>query len=74
MHMDEDAFREEYGFDKPQAERDAVVVYCRAGVRSQLAAQFLREQCGFRQVYNYAGSADEWFACGGSGEGAQGGS
>lgn len=40
--MSEEDFEDEFGFDKP-SEGDEVVLYCQAGIRSNKAADFLRD-------------------------------
>mgnify|MGYP001112587394 CR=1 FL=1 len=61
MRMEEDDFLEQYGFPRPDKQGDEVIVYCQAGVRSEVAARFLRDDCGYERVLNYRGSAHEWF-------------
>lgn len=39
---------------------DRIVVYCKSGVRSDVAGQLLKG-AGYDDVRNYVGSADEWF-------------
>jgi len=48
-----------WGWNKP-AKDTTVVVYCRSGRRSELAANVLMRD-GFTNVRNYKGSALEWF-------------
>jgi rhodanese-related sulfurtransferase len=37
-----------------------VVIYCRKGIRSQIAIQRLEEKFGFRNLVNLAGGVEEW--------------
>lgn len=39
-----------------------VVIYCRKGIRSQLAIQRLEEKFAFNNLYNLAGGTDAWKA------------
>ena len=48
------------GIDLP-ALGDEIVLYCQAGVRSEVAAQHLRA-LGYTKVINYRGSWGEWSA------------
>ncbi|OAD77153.1 hypothetical protein PHYBLDRAFT_158089 [Phycomyces blakesleeanus NRRL 1555(-)] len=50
----DDSFEKKFGFKKP-SEKETLVVYCMAGIRSARAADYLR-QSGFEDVRNYAGS------------------
>ncbi|KAI7880853.1 Rhodanese-like protein [Lichtheimia hyalospora FSU 10163] len=52
--MSEEDFEDEFGFEKP-SEKDEVVLYCQAGIRSNKAADFLRD-VGYMRVFNYPGS------------------
>ncbi|KAJ8662357.1 hypothetical protein O0I10_002051 [Lichtheimia ornata] len=52
--MSEEDFEDEFGFEKP-SDGDEVVLYCQAGIRSNKAADFLRE-IGYKRVFNYPGS------------------
>ena len=40
--MSPEEFEEEFGFERPK-EDDKIIVYCQAGIRSNNAADFLRE-------------------------------
>jgi rhodanese-related sulfurtransferase len=42
-----------------------VAVICRSGNRSQEAARLLREEGGFRRVYNVDGGINAWLRGGG---------
>ena len=53
-------FEQEYGFQLPVHDDEALIFYCRSGVRSQQAAEFAVSE-GFHNVGNYRGSALEWF-------------
>ncbi len=55
--LDSSAFEKNYGFSKP-ARSDLMIVYCRSGGRSSIAAGFLSKK-GFK-VRNYAGSILDW--------------
>ena len=37
-----------------------VVIYCRAGVRSQIAIQRLQEKYPFKNLYNLVGGTEAW--------------
>ncbi|KAL0487683.1 thiosulfate sulfurtransferase, mitochondrial [Acrasis kona] len=53
-----DQFKDAFGFDIPEKD-DLIVVYCRSGVRSEMAAGILRSK-GWTNVKNYKGSALDW--------------
>lgn len=36
------------------------LLLCHAGIRSRFVAQYLTQQCGFRQVFNITGGIDAW--------------
>mmetsp|Transcript_19525 Transcript_19525/g.30130 ORF Transcript_19525/g.30130 Transcript_19525/m.30130 type:complete len:191 (-) Transcript_19525:55-627(-) len=57
--MEEDDFEEEYGFKKPDLD-ETLVFSCKAGIRSQAAAQ-MAAMNGYSNLVNYQGGADEWF-------------
>ncbi|KAI9013957.1 Rhodanese-like domain-containing protein [Phycomyces nitens] len=50
----DDLFEKQFGFKKP-SEKETLVVYCMAGIRSARAADYLRQN-GYEDVRNYAGS------------------
>ncbi|KAG2222236.1 hypothetical protein INT45_010649, partial [Circinella minor] len=52
--MSSEEFEEEFGFKRPK-EDDKIIVYCQAGIRSNNAANFLRE-IGYKNILNYPGS------------------
>lgn len=37
-----------------------VIIYCRKGVRSQIAIQRLEQKFGFTNLYNLQGGLDRW--------------
>jgi rhodanese-related sulfurtransferase len=47
--------------DEEPRKDDEIIVYCRSGRRSEVAGQHL-QQLGYKRVFNYKGSALEWFA------------
>lgn len=57
--MDAGAFESRYKFAKPDLDQDNVVLYCRAGVRSEEAAHHF-VQAGYTGTRNYRGSWNEW--------------
>lgn len=59
MLMDEEDFREAFGFEKPP--KDSTLVFtCAAGIRSVSACK-LAQQAGYKNCVNYMGGAKEWF-------------
>jgi len=58
MEAHPDAFRNEYGFERP-GKRQEVIVYCRSGKRSTSAAEHL-ENLGYKNIKNYTGSWLDW--------------
>ncbi|KAI9277162.1 Rhodanese-like domain-containing protein [Phascolomyces articulosus] len=56
--MSPEEFEEEFGFERPK-EDDKIIVYCQAGIRSNNAADFLRE-IGYKSVMNYPGSYGDY--------------
>jgi rhodanese-related sulfurtransferase len=58
--MNNDEFKNTYGFDKPKFS-DKIIVYCRSGKRSELAQSFLKQR-GYSNVLNYSGSALDWYS------------
>lgn len=60
-----DEFEERFGFPKPDAGKDEVIFYCKAGVRSR-AASALAQQASFAaKVGEFPGSWIEWVEKGG---------
>ena len=57
--LDEDDFEEKYGFAKPTLD-ETLVFTCKAGVRSNYAAQYAA-MAGYGKLFDYIGGADEWF-------------
>ena len=57
--LSEEEWESEYGFQKPTPET-RLAFYCKAGVRSQMAAETF-EAGGAKTTFNYVGSAAEWF-------------
>jgi rhodanese-related sulfurtransferase len=64
LELPEQEFRAQFGVDKP-AKGDLVVFSCRSGARSERASQHAMVANGFTNVFNYKGSANEWFAAAG---------
>jgi len=59
----EEDFKEKYGFDKPKTISESgdsklIIVYCRSGSRSDMAANYLRSKG--HNVKNYQGSVKAW--------------
>lgn len=61
LALPEQEFRAQFGVDKP-GQDDLVVFSCRSGARSERACQHAIVANGFKNVANYKGSANEWFA------------
>ena len=59
FNMDEKTFEAQFNFPKPNVE-DTLVFTCKAGLRSQQAAQ-LAAMAGYKTIINYEGGADDWF-------------
>jgi len=57
--MEEDDFLETFGFKKPQCD-ETFIFTCKAGIRSQVAAQVAGME-GYSNLMNYLGGADDWF-------------
>jgi len=57
FELSEEEFKERYGFDKP-SKSDLIILYCRTGSRSGMAAMFLKSK-GYN-VKNYQGSVQAW--------------
>jgi len=60
LEMSEDQWEDSYDFPKPQPTEE-VVCYCKSGMRSEMACNFLRQK-GFTRVTNYQGSALDWWS------------
>lgn len=60
LSMDEDDFRAQFGFDKPGFD-ETIVFSCKAGIRSQQAAQ-LAKMAGYTDILDYMGGSNEWFS------------
>eukprot|EP00559_Dactyliosolen_fragilissimus_P008215 CAMPEP_0184855712 /NCGR_PEP_ID=MMETSP0580-20130426/860_1 /TAXON_ID=1118495 /ORGANISM="Dactyliosolen fragilissimus" /LENGTH=128 /DNA_ID=CAMNT_0027350283 /DNA_START=240 /DNA_END=623 /DNA_ORIENTATION=+ len=58
FNMEEEDFKEAFGFQKPQPD-ETIVFTCKAGMRSMQAAQ-LASMSGYSNLVNYSGGADEW--------------
>lgn len=57
--LDDDDFEDQYGFAKPSLD-ETLVFTCKAGVRSNYAAQYAA-MAGYGKLFDYIGGADEWF-------------
>ena len=57
--MDAEAFEARYGFPKPPKDHPNVILYCRAGVRSEDATHHFLH-AGYKNARNYTGSMLEW--------------
>lgn len=58
--MDEEDFQDAFGFEKPSFD-ETIVFTCKAGIRSQHAAQ-LAKMAGYTDLVDYKGGSDEWFS------------
>ncbi|CAG7818951.1 unnamed protein product [Allacma fusca] len=56
MLMDDETFLEQYGFEKPANDQN-IVIYCKAGIRAELAAKFM-SQLGYTNLKIYPGIND----------------
>ena len=66
FHLPPDEFADAFGFRLPKdRERDEIVFYCKAGVRSKAAAGLAME-AGWRKVGEYGGSWVDWEERGGA--------
>mmetsp|Transcript_4651 Transcript_4651/g.13151 ORF Transcript_4651/g.13151 Transcript_4651/m.13151 type:complete len:174 (-) Transcript_4651:310-831(-) len=59
FNLDDDDFEEQYGWAKPGLD-ETLVFTCKAGVRSNYAAQYAA-MSGYSKLFDYIGGADEWF-------------
>lgn len=59
LSLSREDFTEQFGFNKWH-DRDKLIFYCTAGVRSELGCK-LAIRHGLKNVYNYKGSVMEWF-------------
>ena len=59
FNLDEDDFEERYGWAKPGLD-ETLVFTCKAGVRSNYAAQYAA-MAGYGKLFDYIGGANEWF-------------
>jgi len=60
LAMDEEDFKETFGFDKPGLD-ETIVFSCKAGIRSQQAGQ-LAQMAGYSDILDYMGGSNEWFS------------
>ncbi|KAL7539573.1 hypothetical protein ACHAXR_009444 [Thalassiosira sp. AJA248-18] len=60
LAMEEDDFKETFGFDKPGLD-ETIVFSCKAGIRSQSAGQ-LAKMAGYSDILDYMGGSNEWFS------------
>ena len=60
LSMDEDDFKEQFGFDKPGLD-ETIVFSCKAGIRSQQAGQ-IAKMAGYTDILDYMGGSNEWFS------------
>ncbi|KAF8649726.1 hypothetical protein AX16_005498 [Volvariella volvacea WC 439] len=58
LHLNEAAFLEKYGFNKPKKDQE-LVFYCRSGMRSTTASDVAKRN-GYTNILNYKGSWLEW--------------
>lgn len=63
FHISEDEFEDRFGYPRPPKDA-AVIMYCKAGVRSRAAAG-LAKDAGWTNVGEYPGSWLDWFEKGG---------
>ena len=59
FNMNAEVFEAQFNFPKPNVE-DTLVFTCKAGIRSQQAAQ-LAAVAGYTTIIIYEGGADDWF-------------
>ncbi len=59
MQLPDEQFERKFHFPKPK-QNQFIVCMCRSGRRSLVVANILKE-LGYQQVYNYKGSALEWY-------------
>ena len=60
LTMEEDDFKEAFGFDKPGLD-ETLVFSCKAGIRSQHAV-VLAKMAGYSDILDYMGGSNEWFS------------
>lgn len=60
FRMEEEEFKESFGFDKPALD-ETLVFTCKAGIRSTSAGQ-LAQMAGYSDILDYAGGSNEWFS------------
>jgi rhodanese-related sulfurtransferase len=60
LAMDEEDFKEAFGFEKPRLD-ETLVFSCKAGIRSQQAGQ-LAKMAGYSDILDYKGGSNEWFS------------
>jgi rhodanese-related sulfurtransferase len=60
LAMEEEDFKEAFGFDKPGLD-ETIVFSCKAGIRSQQAGQ-LAKMAGYTDILDYMGGSNEWFS------------
>ena len=58
--LSNESFQAQFSFPKPNVEEDSLVFTCKAGIRSEQAAQ-LAVEAGYKTIINYEGGADDWF-------------
>jgi rhodanese-related sulfurtransferase len=56
-----DAFKKQYGVERPTGGSHTMVVYCHMGGRSVRGAA-MAEKLGFEDVLNYSGGMSEWMS------------
>ena len=60
LAMDNEDFKDQFGFDKPALD-ETLVFTCKAGIRSQQAGQ-LAKMAGYTDILDYMGGSNEWFS------------
>ncbi|MCJ1474483.1 hypothetical protein MMC13_003141 [Lambiella insularis] len=63
LFLSPEEFEERFGWEKPQKDAE-ILFYCKAGVRSRVAARMARD-AGYEHVGEFPGSWDEWVQKGG---------
>jgi len=58
LHLQENAFKEKHGFDKPRKNQE-IVFYCRSGKRSATACDIAKRN-GYTSLFSYEGSWLDW--------------
>jgi len=60
LHMNEEEFQKNFSCPKPKVD-SKLIFSCRSGMRSERACNIAKD-CGFQNILNYKGSANDWFS------------